>query len=454
MTEATVDSTTVVYTYAGDDLRATRDDGTTTTDYLWDRIGGLPQLVSDGTTDYVWGADGLGAEIDATGDATTPLLDLLGSVRLRTDDTATVIGSSDFEVFGGLRAQFGAQSSLGWAGELRDADTGLTYLRARDYSPANGRFIQRDSVNPSGPGTQGYQRYAYANGNPATLVDPSGHNAGYVNWQISVSLAGSAVFGATGGFGIVAAGEVGAVLGIGAFAVIGLGLIALILSVILLVVAMQMWCYELGCTMPDFSVDGLMRGRTVAGRTDVTMSLGGVGAAAACAASLGPLSPLLNKTTILSACPKLPRPDGDCATKAIIDAGPDIVVNNIPGTGGAVETGKDLADAGISVFQAYKDCKEGKSRNPWRPTREGTKDVLRCGKFGRFYQSVSDELWWSKDLAGHGGSVWKVFKQEGNALIWQFDADEYGNNIGDKHKGPTGKNISLKDCRRVEFVEP
>jgi hypothetical protein len=50
-------------------------------------------------------------------------------------------------------------------------------LRARYYAPGSGRFLSADTVDPSGPGTQGYNRYAYAGNNPATLTDPSGHMA-------------------------------------------------------------------------------------------------------------------------------------------------------------------------------------------------------------------------------------------------------------------------------------
>jgi hypothetical protein len=48
-------------------------------------------------------------------------------------------------------------------------------LRARDYAPGSGRFLTRDTLETSGPGTQGYNRYAYALDNPVTRTDPSGH---------------------------------------------------------------------------------------------------------------------------------------------------------------------------------------------------------------------------------------------------------------------------------------
>ena len=47
-------------------------------------------------------------------------------------------------------------------------------------------------------------------------------------------------------------------------------------------------------------------------------------------------------------------------------------------------------------------------------------------------------LRWSVDNATHGGSKFKVFREYKKGLGWIEDADEYGDYIRDKHKGPTG----------------
>ena len=68
------------------------------------------------------------------------------------------------------------------------------------------------------------------------------------------------------------------------------------------------------------------------------------------------------------------------------------------------------------------------------------------GKLGKTYSRDKDTgLWWSKDKAGHGGSTWKVFRAAGNGkeLLWIEDADEFGNYIRDKHKGPTGMVVKI-----------
>ena len=62
-------------------------------------------------------------------------------------------------------------------------------------------------------------------------------------------------------------------------------------------------------------------------------------------------------------------------------------------------------------------------------------------KFGKIYRDKNTKLWWSKDITGHAGSKWKVFKETDKGLKWIADADEYGNFIVGKHKGDIGKFI-------------
>jgi hypothetical protein len=55
----------------------------------------------------------------------------------------------------------------------------------------------------------------------------------------------------------------------------------------------------------------------------------------------------------------------------------------------------------------------------------------------------SNGYWWVRDIAGHGGSAYKVYEKRGKKLYWKADADEYGNWITDKHKSQTGTVIQI-----------
>ncbi|MFN8233202.1 MAG: RHS repeat-associated core domain-containing protein [Actinomycetota bacterium] len=171
LVSATANGHDATYTYDGDGVRVASEIDSTPVDYLVDREGGLPTIVDDESRAYLH-ADGL---IEATGGGDVfPLTDALGSVRAVTDAGGSVVGTRSYEAFGATRSQTGAALGFGHTGEPSDA-TGSVYLRARTLDPSLGRFLQADTVRPSGPGSLAYNLYAYAENDPATWVDPSGH---------------------------------------------------------------------------------------------------------------------------------------------------------------------------------------------------------------------------------------------------------------------------------------
>lgn len=58
---------------------------------------------------------------------------------------------------------------------IYDKSTGLYYLNARYYDPADGRFISRDSYRGSVSNPSSLHLYAYCANNPVNYDDPSGH---------------------------------------------------------------------------------------------------------------------------------------------------------------------------------------------------------------------------------------------------------------------------------------
>jgi RHS repeat-associated protein len=98
--------------------------------------------------------------------------DQLGSNRMLTDSAGVVRGTFSYDAYGNLIGSSGSYSTpLGWAGQYRDAETGLTYLRARYYDPVTAQFMSRD---PALSSTR--SPYAYVANNPLNASDASGRS--------------------------------------------------------------------------------------------------------------------------------------------------------------------------------------------------------------------------------------------------------------------------------------
>ncbi|MBC8071671.1 MAG: hypothetical protein IAG13_25325 [Deltaproteobacteria bacterium] len=103
----------------------------------------------------------------------------LGSAALELDENAAVISYEEFHPFG--TTSYAANDAgiemsakrYRYIGKERDEETGLYHLGARYYASWLARWTAAD---PIGLG-DGVNRYAYARGNPVTLVDPVGTDA-------------------------------------------------------------------------------------------------------------------------------------------------------------------------------------------------------------------------------------------------------------------------------------
>jgi RHS repeat-associated protein len=176
LTSASVAGATGTYRYDGDGKRISKTVGATTTNYVYDIGSGLPVLLDDGSRKYVWGAGGLAFTVDkSTAAVQVYHTDGLGSVRSITDSTGSVVQAYQTDEFGiPVLTQGTSGQPFGLTGEQHDPEDGLVYLRARTYDPTVGRFLQADPLRDTLPGSQGWNRYAYAGNNPVSSVDPSG----------------------------------------------------------------------------------------------------------------------------------------------------------------------------------------------------------------------------------------------------------------------------------------
>ena len=93
----------------------------------------------------------------------------------------------------------GRDLNIGYTGHRFDRNTQLTYMGARYYDPAVGRFLAVDAaaVNPASPPS--FNRFAYANLNPYRYVDPNGESP--IEWMfIGGDVASFAVNVGTGNY--------------------------------------------------------------------------------------------------------------------------------------------------------------------------------------------------------------------------------------------------------------
>ena len=100
-------------------------------------------------------------------------------------------------------------------------------------------------------------------------------------------------------------------------------------------------------------------------------------------------------------------------------------------------------DQGFQVYDGpdfgvlFKDKKE------WEVKRYDK--VAQHPIFGKFFRTPGTMEWWTKDNAGHAGSVWKVFKETSQGLEWHKDTTKHGDFLKNKHKGEKGKFIPWRE---------
>jgi RHS repeat-associated protein len=83
-----------------------------------------------------------------------------------TDQAGAVTYAAAYDSYGVVTQSGGVdQSAYGYTGEQQDA-SGMVYLRARYYNPADGRFMSRDTWSGDVNRPLSLNRWLYANGNP------------------------------------------------------------------------------------------------------------------------------------------------------------------------------------------------------------------------------------------------------------------------------------------------
>lgn len=101
--------------------------------------------------------------------------DGLGSTRLLTDTTGSIVSNYNYEAYGELINSTGAvENKYLFAGEALDEELGDYYNRARYYDTDTGRFTRRDTYEGKYREPLTLHKYIYTHDNPVNYIDPSG----------------------------------------------------------------------------------------------------------------------------------------------------------------------------------------------------------------------------------------------------------------------------------------
>jgi len=170
------------YAYSATGIRTAITNGATLTKFIVDPNATLPRVlmrVRSGVTNYYVYGPGLLYEVTETAITTNTLTyhsDLRGSTVALTDANGNVTDRIEYSTYGAITYRAGTNDTPflfnGRYGVQTDAN-GLLYMQARYYNPYICRFINPDPAGFAG----GLNWYAYADGNPVSMIDPFGLGA-------------------------------------------------------------------------------------------------------------------------------------------------------------------------------------------------------------------------------------------------------------------------------------
>ncbi len=170
------------YTYTSADIRIRNLCAEEDTTYTYDTNCKLSQLLTKTTngvtTKYVYGRGLIGEEVNNA--FKTYHFDFRGSTVAITNQSGNITDTFVYDTYGNLASRTGTSKVIflynGCDGVITD-DNGLYYMRARYYSPEMRRFVNADIVPGQISNAVTLNRFAYANGNPVSFVDPFGLSA-------------------------------------------------------------------------------------------------------------------------------------------------------------------------------------------------------------------------------------------------------------------------------------
>jgi RHS repeat-associated protein len=171
------DGRKVSYLVDADGRRVGREiGGALVAGYLYDPAGHVVAVTDgNGAVTEQFGYDDQGhlALVIRGGASYAVVTDQLAGPRLVVDSTTgAVVDAIAYDAWGRVTSESSPGFlPFGFAGGLRDPDTGLVHFGARDYDPVTGRWISSDPIRFAGGDPN---LYRYVGGDPTSGVDPSG----------------------------------------------------------------------------------------------------------------------------------------------------------------------------------------------------------------------------------------------------------------------------------------
>jgi RHS repeat-associated protein len=159
---------------------SSRSTPSATTSYAWDTRPDLPELATETvtsattsqTSSYSYGAGPIGIIKEAG--SYNLHTDSLGSVVELSDASGNSVASYRYSPYG--EAEASSSSPIRYAGQYLDSESDLYYLRAREYEPETGRFLEVDPLECDMGGSCG-STYTYVDNRPTVMTDPNGECA-------------------------------------------------------------------------------------------------------------------------------------------------------------------------------------------------------------------------------------------------------------------------------------
>lgn len=169
----------VTYAYNSQGIQVSRTQNGIETKYLLDTSFPNTQVDEEYAPDctavvlYTWGISLIAQVRNAA--VSYFESDSLGSTRALTNASGVITDTYAYDAFGRQLTQSGdTVNSYLFVGEETDGITGLDYMRARAYDPANGAFVARDPLNGNQRVPISLNPFIYVGDDPVNRIDPSG----------------------------------------------------------------------------------------------------------------------------------------------------------------------------------------------------------------------------------------------------------------------------------------